>query len=125
MTRARTPGSLSTRTAMACRSRSATPGISNEHHALLRYRLPGLVLGAEEHLVVRRAGRDHREAVLRLIDYDVENHGTVDRQHLADRRVEISRALDPQPDRTKRLRQFDEVGKGSGVALGVATAVQE
>src|SRR6267378_728133 len=107
MTRARTPGSLSTRTAMACRSRSATPDVSNQNHALLRDRLPGLVFGAEEHLVVRRTGRDHREAVLRLIDYDVENHGTVDRQHLADRRVEVSRALDPQPDRAERLGELD------------------
>src|ERR1700736_1767565 len=125
MTRARTRGSLSTRTAMACRSRSATPGVSNENHALLRYRLLGLVFGAKEHLVVSRTGRDHREAVLRLIDHDIEYHGTIDRQHFPDRRIEISRALDPQPDRAKRLRQLDEVGECGGVALGVAAAMQQ
>src|SRR5712691_6338525 len=97
------PGSLSTRTAMACRSSSATSGVSNQNHALLRDLLLGLVLGAEQHLVVRRTGRDHREAVFRLIDHNIENHGAVDRQHLADRLIELIRALDPQPDRTKRL----------------------
>src|SRR4029077_5712667 len=121
MTRARTPGSLSTRTAIACRSRSATPGVSNENHALLRDLLLGLVLGAEQHLVVSGTGRDHRETVLRLIDHDIENHGTNDRQHLADRRIELIRALDPQPDRAKRLRELDEVRKSGGIALGIPT----
>src|SRR5262249_18841684 len=87
MTRASTPGSLSTRTAMAYRTRSASPGVSNENHALLRDRLLGLVLGAEQHLVVGGTGGDHREAILRRIDCDVEDHRAVGRQHLADRRV--------------------------------------
>src|SRR6516165_11200794 len=109
MTRASTPGSLSTRTAIACRSSSATPGGSNENHALLRDRLLGLVLGPEQHLVVGGTGGDHREAILGRVDRDVENYGAVNREHLADRRVDFSRALHPQPDRTEGFRQLDEI----------------
>jgi hypothetical protein len=69
--------------------------ISNENHALLRDRLLGLVLGAEQHLVVGRARRDHRVTILCLIDHDIEDHGAIDRQHLADRRIDFGRALDP------------------------------
>src|SRR6516165_1760254 len=105
MTRASTPGSLSTRTAIACRSSSATPGVSNENHALLRDRLLGLVLGPEKHLVVGGTRGDHREAILRRVDRDVEDNGAINRQHLADRRVDLVRPLDPHPDRTKGFGQ--------------------
>ena len=38
------------------------------------------------------------------VDRDVENYGAVNRQHLADRRVDPGRVFDPQPHRTKGLR---------------------
>src|SRR6516162_2908537 len=109
MTRASTPGSLSTRTAMACRSKSATLVYSDENHALLGNRLLDFVFGAEQHLVVGSTGRDHRETVLGLIDRDIEDHRTVDREHLLNNSVELRRALGPQSDRAKGFGQLDKI----------------
>src|SRR5215469_18086278 len=125
MTRASTPGSLSTRTAMACRSKSATLVNSDENHALLGDRLLGFVLGAEQHLVVGRTGRDHWETVLGLIDRDIEDHCTVDRQHLLDSSVELCRALGPQSDCAEGFGQLDKIGKGRRIALGISAAMQQ
>ena len=55
-----------------------------------------LVLGAEDHLVVRRAARDHREAVLLRIHRDVGDHRAVARQHLADHVVQLIDAVGAQ-----------------------------
>src|SRR6266446_6441921 len=104
ITRARTPGSLSTRTAMVCRSivsLLAKRRASDEHHALFRDRLFRLVGGAEQHLVMGGARGDHREAVLRLVDDDVEDHrlGRID--HLGDRVIDLVRPLDPPADRAE------------------------
>src|SRR5260370_41335179 len=125
MTRASTPGSLSTRTAIVWRSvasvisgpRAFRPPAartaelqsrpSHEHHALLRDRALRLVLGAEQHLVMGCARGDHREAVLGLIDGDVEDHLARRLDHLADRAIDLLGPLDAEPDRAKRLRELD------------------
>src|ERR1044071_10227385 len=103
MTRASTPGSLSTSTAIVWRAVwSLTGSASDQNHPLLGHRLLRLVLGAEQHLVVRRARRDHREAVLGLVDHDVEDHGPRRLDHLADRVVDLVPPLAPAapPPRT-------------------------
>src|SRR5712671_2122309 len=126
MTRASTPGSLSTSTALVCRSMSsATSRASNENHALFRDRALRLVLGAEQHLVVGGARGDHREAVLGLIDRDIEDDGARRLDHLADRVVKVGRILDAQPERAKGLGELDEIRQGGSVALGIAAAMQQ
>src|SRR5205085_6445776 len=100
MTRARTPGSLSTSTAIVCRSISVTRA-SDEHHAFFGDRFLGLVLGPEQHLVMCRTRRDHRKAILGRVDRDVEDERAVGVQHLADRVVELRWILDPPPDRAE------------------------
>src|SRR6266567_2694407 len=79
MTRASTPGSLSTRTAMVCCSMAAVMIVavvrpSHQHHALFRDGAAGLVGRAEQHLVVGRAGWDHGETILELVDADIGDH---------------------------------------------------
>src|SRR5690348_2966359 len=124
MTRASTPGSLSTNTAIVCRSISAT-GTSDEHHAFFRDRLFGLVFGPEQHFIVGGTRRDHREAIFRRVDGDVEDERAVGLQHLTDRIVELARVLDPAADSPECLRQFDEVGERRRVALGITAAMQQ
>ncbi len=51
-----------------------------------------LVLGPQNHLVMRGPGRDHRKAVLRRIDGDIDDHGPATRDHLADHPVHSSTA---------------------------------
>src|SRR3954454_23468105 len=101
MTRASTPGSLSTSTAIVCRSTASTARASHQHHAFFRDRPLGLVLGAEQHLVVGGAGGDHREAVLGLIDNHVEHDGARRLNHPVYRIVEFVGPLDPPSDRTE------------------------
>src|SRR6266849_7467330 len=137
MTRASTPGSLSTRTATVCCSMAAVTNFgarfapsplagegwgggvvqrapcvdrmgaerypppcpppqggrglaeldeasSHQHHALFRDRVARLVGGAEQHLVMRRPGGDHREDVLELIDADIGNYRLVGGKHRGD-----------------------------------------
>src|SRR6266403_5643195 len=114
MTRASTPGSLSTSTAIVCRSISVTYA-SDEHHAFLGDRFFGLVLGPEQHLVMGCTRRDHRKAILGRIDRDVEDECAVGFQHLADCIVELRRILDTPPDSTERVGQLDEIGKRGSV----------
>src|SRR5258708_10904448 len=123
MTRASTPGSLSTSTAMACRSISVTRA-SDEHHAFFRDGLRGLVLRPEQHLVMGRARRDHRKAILGRVDRDVADECAIGVQHLTDRIVELRRLLDPPPDRAEGLRQLHEIWKRRGKALPITDAVQ-
>src|SRR5437763_2017764 len=106
MTRAKTPGSLSTRTATVWRSIVSLSGkcrASHENHALFGYRLLRLVGRAEQHLVMRRARGDHREAVLRLIDNDIEDDRARLCDHLQDCVVEFFRPLDPPSGRAERV----------------------
>src|SRR5436190_22658373 len=116
MTRASTPGSLSTRTATVCCSIVAvtnfgarfncrgralpgpggaeprpyeyignTAATSHQHHALFRDGTTArLVGGAEQHLVMRGPRRDHREAVLELVDADIGDHRLVGGKHRGD-----------------------------------------
>src|SRR3954454_1703821 len=108
MTRASTPGSLSTSTAIVWRSVTSTLRASDQHHAFFRDRPLGFVLGAEQHLVMGGAGRDHREAVLDLIDDDIEHHCARRVDHPAYRAVEFVGPLDPPSDRAERIGQLDE-----------------
>ena len=101
ITRARTPGSLSTRTDIMCRSitlvsfmmrslrQPVGPGRSDQHHSFLGHRLFRLVFRAEQHIIMRRARRDHREAVLFLGDTDISNHRPGRIQHLGDHIVKL------------------------------------
>src|ERR1700676_4345344 len=140
MTRASTPGSLSTSTAMVCfwiptvlltlgslrgarrlggrplrlldedRDLEMAWAPLDEDHAVFRYRLARLlVLGPEQHLVVTRPRWDHREAVLRLIDLDVDDHGPVDADHLPDDTVDLVRPGGAQADRPEGLGELHEI----------------
>src|SRR5947208_15668464 len=94
MTRAKTPGSLSTRTATVWRSIVSLSGkcrASHENHALFGYRLLRLVGRPEQHPVMRRARGGHREAVLRLVADDVEDDGGRLLGHLRDRGIALVR----------------------------------
>src|SRR5437660_11658304 len=108
MTRASTPGSLSTSTAIVCRSIPVTYA-SDKHHAFLGDRFFGLVLGPEQHLVMGCARGDHRKAILGRVDRDVENECALGVQHLADRIVELRRILDPASGRAEGVGKLDEI----------------
>src|ERR671913_2016139 len=113
MTRASTPGSLSTSTEsvwlstvsflamndlvmkMSRRTRepAATTG-SDQHLAFLGHRVLDALTGIpQDHLIVGTAGRDHGEAVFRRIDHAVEDHRLVDIDHFPDRIVEVTGPL--------------------------------
>src|SRR3954454_13214127 len=119
MTRASTPGSLSTSTAIVWRSVTSTLRASDQHHAFFRDRPFGLVLGAEQHLVMGGAGRDHREAVFDLIDDDIENHGARRADHPAYGIVEFVGPLDAPSDRAERVGQFDEIGQSLAIGFRI------
>ena len=74
---------------------------------------------------MRLPRRDHREAILLLIDKAVEDDGLRRFDHLHDRRIELRwiRAADAVP--TIGLGQLDEVRKRFRVALRIAPAVQK
>ena len=86
-----------------------------------------LSVGAEQHLVMRRARGDHREAVLRLVDRDIERSPRpAIVEHLArSRRRARPGSRRAQPDGAERLGQLDEIGQRRGVALGIAAAMQQ
>src|ERR671927_220657 len=113
------PGSLSTSTAIVWRSMLlAAPlmagfparllATSHQHHALFGDRLLRLVLGAEQHLVVRRARGDHREAVLELVDAAIDDHRLVNGEHLLDHVVDLRDLAGAQADRAERLGEPHE-----------------
>src|SRR5919201_699842 len=100
MTRARTPGSLSTRTAMVCRSTGGVIGrcpggatASHQHHAVLGDRLFPPLLGAEQHLV--------------------------------DEVVALGGLRRPQPPPAEPLGELYEIRQRRRVALRVTAAVQQ
>ena len=70
----------------------------HQHHAFFRDRAFRLVLGAEQHLAMGGARGDHREAVLGLVDHDIEDECARRLDHLADRVVEIGGVGDPPAD---------------------------
>src|SRR4051812_29837249 len=55
-----------------------------------------LVLGTEDHLIVRGTRGDHREAVLLRVHRDVGDHRAVGCQHLADHVVDLLDAFRAQ-----------------------------
>src|ERR1700689_4648820 len=125
MTRASTPGSLSTSTAMVCFSTvslmvTACPGRSDEHHALFGNRAGSLLVrGPQQHLIMRRARGDHREAVFRRIDRDIGDDRLVGGQHLLDDAIDVAWLLGAQPYGAEGFSQFDEIGQRRGVAFAV------
>src|SRR3954465_10558446 len=123
MTRASTPGSLSTSTAIVCRSTASTARALDQHHAFFRDRLCSLVLGTEQHLVMGGAGGDHREAVLDLIDDDIKHDSARRIDHPAYRIVHFVGPLNPPSDRAERIGQLDEIGQGLAVGLRIAPAM--
>src|SRR5690242_12641269 len=115
MTRASTPASFSTSTAIVAARMSLSVGsgmdpgpegagesgrdhraagrkssASDEDLALVRDAGDAaFLLRPQDHLVMRRAGRDHREAVFLLVHRDVGDDGLVDRDHLPDHAIEV------------------------------------
>src|SRR6185312_16594362 len=115
MTRASTPASLSTSTVMVWLSRTVEP-VSFSYNMESDHRLSGfgdfrLAQIAQDHLVMRRAGRDHREDVLRRIDAAVEQHRAFGVDHLHDLAVQFRRLLGAQTETAKGLRHLDEIGQ--------------
>ena len=92
-------------------------------------RTPGLlllVLGPEQHLVVRRARGDHREAILQLVDHRRRRcTAPVDRQHLLDDAIDVVGLVRAQAHRAERLGELDEIRQRRGVALAVAAAMHQ
>src|SRR5262245_26791897 len=127
ITRASTPGSLSTSTDNVRGSMVSVLSIGSHHH--LAFFGDGVLRVdagiAEQHLVMRTSRRDHREAVLRRIDDAIENHrlGRVD--HLADGVIEVAGPFAADADRMIGLRQLHEIRQGMHVALGITAAVQQ
>src|SRR5947207_15796500 len=98
MTRAKTPGSLSTRTATVWRSIVSLSGkcrASHENHALFGYRLSRLVGRAEQHRVLRGGRGGPRGAALRLVDHARADDGARPVDHVQARVIEFVRPLDP------------------------------
>src|SRR5215813_13886488 len=100
MTRASTPGSLSTRTDKVCCSIGSAfamtrleEGESSRLHHDLAFLGDGVLridAGVpEQHLVVRAARRNHREAVFVRVDHAVEDHRARRIDHLTDGVVEL------------------------------------
>src|SRR5260370_31959169 len=128
MTRASTPGSLSTRTERVWRSVAGFFISMASHHHLAF--LGGSVLEAlrgvaEQHLVMRAAGRDHRKAIFGRIDHAVEDHRAIDREHFSDPGIELVRFCAADADAMIRLGELDKIRQRLGVALRVAPAVQQ
>src|SRR5262249_5544106 len=112
MTRASTPGSLSTRTDSVWRSVAGffISMASHHHFALFGDRVLEINRGvAEQHLVMRPAGRDHREAVLRGIDHAIEDHRAIGLEHRADRIIELGGLGAADTDAMVGLGELDEV----------------
>ena len=84
-----------------------------------------LTVGAEDHLVMRSTRRDHREAVLVLVDHDLAHHRTGMADHLADAVVELAEILDPHPARVKTFSEHHEIRQRLAVAFGIARSVQQ
>src|SRR5258708_31051078 len=119
MTRASTPGSLSTVTTMVWDSMCVSFWIMfiptspwlNHHFAF--FGNLGLFFGIrKDHLVMRRAGRDHGIAILVRVDADIEEHRPVHREHLLDLAVELVRLLGAYSHRAIGFRELDEIGQG-------------
>src|SRR6266581_9017679 len=96
MTRASTPGSLSTVTTMVWDSISASfwimfiPTSAGLNHHFAFFGNLRLLFGIRKnHLVMRRARRDHRIAILVRVDADIEDHWPVHRDHLRDLGIEL------------------------------------
>src|SRR5690349_20414483 len=78
------------------------------------------VFGAEDHLVMRRAAWNHREAVLLRIHGDVGNHRTVCRQHLADHIIQLFDTFRAQSDRMEAVGELDEIRQRRAVTFRIA-----
>src|SRR5690606_1231277 len=84
-----------------------------------------LGLGAHQHLVVRLARGDHREAVLMPLDQAVEDHRAVIADHLEDRIVQILRILALDPLAAEGFGQLHEIGQAFRPRMRIPLAMQE
>ena len=82
---------------------------SDQDHAFFRDRPRRLVFGRQQHLVVCRTRGDHREAVLGLVDTDIDEHRPVDRNHLRDDAIDCGRLGTAHADTAEGIpgRVFD------------------
>src|SRR6478609_3569565 len=84
---------------------------------------PRVVGRPEDHVVVHRAGRDHRVHLLAVVGAEVDDDGpVVDRVRLLDRRRDVARVLDPEADTAHRLGPLQVAGQ-SGRELHPALAL--
>src|SRR6478752_48151 len=86
-----------------------------------------VVRGVEDHVVVRRSGRDHRIHLLAVVGAEVDHDRTVvDLVRLLDRRLDVLRRVDAERDAPHRLGPLHVVGQdGREVHLAVALLVEE
>src|SRR5215207_2200625 len=137
-TRESTPNLFSTRTLrMWCWSPfamstvdSASSSRSSEHSFASSPSVAtsrAVVRGVEDHVVVRRAGRDHRVHLLPVVGAEVDDHRTVvDLVRLLDRGLDVFRRVDAECDTPHRLGPLHVVGQvGREVHLAVALLVEE
>src|SRR3954454_22897216 len=85
---ASTPGRFSTRIERTCLRPLSAPAAASRSSSLIRSGVPASMASAH-HVPGGRAGRDHRVAVLLLGDADVEEHGTLCRQRIAHRALDL------------------------------------
>src|SRR5260370_7621980 len=112
MTRASTPGWLSTRTESVWRSVAGFFINMTSHHHLAFLGDCGLEVlrgVAEQHFIMRPAGRDHREAVLGRIDHAVADHRAIDREHFSYRCIHLLPFSAPHSHPLIGSRHLDEV----------------
>src|SRR3954447_6811644 len=86
-----------------------------------------VVRGVEDHVVVRRSGRDHRVHLLPVVGAEVDHHRTVvDVVRLLDRGLHLLRRVDAHPDAAHRLGPLHVVGEvRREVHLAVPLLVEE
>src|SRR5215211_5296844 len=80
---------------------------------------------AEQHLVMGLARWYHREAIGEIGHAAIEDHRTLDGDHLVDGAVEIGRLHAPYADAAIGFSELHEIGQRVHVAFGNAIAVQE
>src|SRR5215216_7361702 len=80
---------------------------------------------AEQHLVMGLTRRYHREAIGEIGHTAIEDHRTLDGDHLVDGAVEIGGLLATYANAAIGFGELHEIGQRFHVAFGNAIAVQE
>src|SRR3954452_11082160 len=124
-TRVSTPNLFSTRTLRMWCCTPLAMVISSSLRSL--HPVSRVVGGVEDHVVVRRPGRDHRIDLLPVVGAEVDDDRTVvDVVRLLDRGLDFLRRVDAHADAAHRLRPLHVVGQvGREVHLAVALLVEE